>query len=414
MQEEFYRIKRLPPYVFAEVNTLKAEARTAGRDVIDLGMGNPDGPTPPHIVAKLVEAVQNPKTHGYSSSRGIAGLRRAYAAYYARRFNVELAPEREIIVTLGSKEGLANLAQAITAPGDTILVPNPCYPIHAFGFIMAGAAVRHVPIGPDVDFLGEHKKAVQHSIPAPLAIVLNFPANPTAQTVDLDFYAEIVDFCRHQGIFVLSDLAYAEIYFDGNPPPSILQVPGARDIAVEFTSMSKTYSMAGWRIGFAAGNKTLITALTRIKSYLDYGAFTPIQVAATAALNGPQDCIVEARNTYKERRDVLIEGLTAAGWELPAPSASMFAWAPIPKAFEELGSLAFSKLLLTQANVAVSPGVGFGEHGDAHVRIAMVENKHRIRQAIRNIRQVMVDPSRSIDLYLRGVGDNITPLKARA
>jgi alanine-synthesizing transaminase len=257
-------------------------------------------------------------------------------------------------------------------------------------------------------------RAVRHTVPKPIALVLNYPSNPTAQIVDLDFYGAVVDFCKRQGIWILSDLAYAEIYFDGNPPPSVLQVPGAREIAVEFTSMSKTYSMAGWRMGFAAGNKTLITALTRIKSYLDYGAFTPIQVAATAALNGPQDCIVEARNTYKERRDVLIEGLTAAGWNLPAPAASMFAWAPIPKPFAELGSLAFSKLLLTQANVAVSPGIGFGEHGDAHVRIAMVENKHRIRQAIRNIRQVLADPSRSIDLYLRGVGDNITPLKARA
>src|SRR6476659_5436124 len=300
MPEEFYRIKRLPPYVFAEVNTLKAEARTAGRDVIDLGMGNPDGPTPPHIVAKLVEAVQNPKTHGYSSSRGIAGLRRAHAAYYARRFNVELDPEREIIVTLGSKEGLANLAQAITAPGDTILVPNPCYPIHSVGFIMAGAAVRHVPIGPDVDFLGELKKAVQHSIPAPLAIVLNFPANPTAQTVDLDFYGEIVEFCRHHNIIVLSDLAYAEIYFDDDkPPPSILEVPVARDIADEFTSLSKTYSMAGWRIGFAVGNARLIAALGRVKSYLDYGAFTPIQVAATAALNGPQEIVEYNRALYR-------------------------------------------------------------------------------------------------------------------
>jgi len=387
MPEEFYRIKRLPPYVFAEVNQLKAQARAAGRDVIDLGMGNPDGPTPPHIVAKLVEAVQNPKTHGYSSSRGIAGLRRAHAAYYARRFNVELDPEREIIVTLGSKEGLANLAQAITAPGDTILVPNPCYPIHAFGFIMAGAAVRHVPIGPDVDFLGELKKAVQHSIPAPLAIVLNFPANPTAQTVDLDFYGEIVEFCRHHNIIVLSDLAYAEIYFDDDkPPPSILEVPGARDIAVEFTSLSKTYSMAGWRIGFAVGNARLIAALGRVKSYLDYGAFTPIQVAATAALNGPQDCIAEIRERYKARRDVLVQGLRQAGWEIEPPEASMFAWAPIPQEYRQLGTLAFSKLLLERANVAVAPGVGFGEYGEGFVRIALVENRQRLRQACRNIK----------------------------
>jgi alanine-synthesizing transaminase len=386
MQEEFYRIKRLPPYVFAEVNALKAQARAQGRDVIDLGMGNPDGPTPPHIVAKLVECVQNPKTHGYSTSRGIAGLRRAQAAYYARRFNVELDPEREVIVTLGSKEGLANLAQAITAPGDTILVPNPCYPIHAFGFIMAGAAVRHVPIGPGHDFLAELKKAAQHTVPPPLAVVLNFPANPTAQTVDLDFYGEIVDFCRHQNIIVLSDLAYAEIYFDGKPPPSILEVPGARDIAVEFTSMSKTYSMAGWRIGFAVGNARLISALTRVKSYLDYGAFTPIQVAATAALNGPQDCVAEIRERYKRRRDVLVEALHNAGWEIPSPEASMFAWAPIPEEYRGVGTMEFSKLLLERANVAVAPGVGFGEYGEGFVRIALVENTQRLRQASRNIK----------------------------
>jgi len=386
MSEEFYRIKRLPPYVFTEVNALKARARAAGRDVIDLGMGNPDGPTPPHIVAKLVEAVQNPRTHGYSVSRGIAGLRRACAGYYARRFGVELDPEREVIVTLGSKEGLANLAQAITAPGDIVLVPNPCYPIHAFGFIMAGASVRHVPVGPEFEFPGELKKAVQHSSPAPLAIVLNFPANPTAQTVDLDFYCEIVAFCRRHNIIVLSDLAYAEIYLDDKPPPSILEVPGARDIAVEFSSLSKTYSMAGWRIGFAVGNARLIAALARVKSYLDYGAFTPIQVAATAALNGPQDCIAEARERYRARRDVLVDGLHQAGWHIPEPEATMFAWAPIPPPFQEIGSLAFSKLLLERANVAVSPGIGFGEYGEGFVRIALVENRQRLRQATRNIR----------------------------
>jgi alanine-synthesizing transaminase len=389
MQEEFYRIKRLPPYVFAEVNALKARARAAGRDVIDLGMGNPDGATPEHIVKKLVEAVQNPKSHGYSVSRGIAGLRRAYAGYYARRFGVELDPESEIITTLGSKEGLANLAQAITAPGDIVLVPNPCYPIHAFGFIMAGASVRHVPLGPDVDVMRELKKAVAHSVPPPLAIVLNFPANPTSQVVTLDFYAEVVDFCRHHKIYVLSDVAYAEIYFDGVPPPSVLQVPGARDIAVEFSSLSKTYSMAGWRIGFAVGNKRLIGALSRVKSYLDYGAFTPVQVAATAALNGPQDCIAEIRERYKARRDVLVEGLHQAGWEVPSPAATMFAWAPLPPRFKEMGSLAFSKLLLEEANVAVSPGVGFGEYGEGFVRIALVENRHRLRQATRNIKQFL-------------------------
>ena len=402
MSEEFYRIKRLPPYVFTEVNALKAKARAAGRDVIDLGMGNPDGPTPPHIVAKLVEAVQNPRTHGYSVSRGITGLRRACAAYYTRRFGVELDPEREVIVTLGSKEGLANLAQAITAPGDIVLVPNPCYPIHAFGFIMAGASVRHVPVGPEVDFLGELKKAVQHSIPAPLAIVLNFPANPTAQTVDLDFYGEIIAFCRRHNIVVLSDIAYAEIYFDGKPPPSILEVPGARDIAVEFSSLSKTYSMAGWRIGFAVGNARLIAALARVKSYLDYGAFTPIQVAATAALNGPQDCITETRERYRARRDVLIDGLRQAGWELPVPDATMFAWAPIPPAFRGIGSLAFSKLLLERANVAVSPGIGFGEYGESFVRIALVENRQRLRQATRNIKTFLSGRNDVVELRRGG------------
>jgi alanine-synthesizing transaminase len=398
MPEDFYRIKRLPPYVFGEVNALKAKARAAGRDVIDLGMGNPDGPTPPHIVAKLVEAVQNPKTHGYSVSRGITGLRRACAGYYARRFGVELDPEREIIVTLGSKEGLANLAQAITAPGDIVLVPNPCYPIHAFGFIMAGASVRHVPVGPEFDFLAELRKAVQHSIPAPLAIVLNFPANPTAQTVDLDFFGEIIAFCRRHDIVVLSDLAYAEIYFDGKPPPSILEVPGARDIAVEFSSLSKTYSMAGWRIGFAVGNERLIAALSRVKSYLDYGAFTPIQVAATAALNGPQDCIGEIRERYQARRDVMIDGLRQAGWEVPPPEATMFAWAPIPSQYRAIGSLAFSKLLLERANVAVSPGVGFGEYGEGFVRIALVENRQRLRQAARNIKSFLAGRNDSADL----------------
>jgi len=386
MPDEFYRIRRLPPYVFSEVNTLKAKARATGRDIIDLGMGNPDGPTPPHIVAKLLEAVQNSKTHGYSVSRGIAGLRRACAGYYSRRFGVEVDPEREVIVTLGSKEGLANLAQAITAPGDIVLVPNPCYPIHAFGFVMAGASVRHVPLGQEFDFLAELKKAVRHSVPAPLAIVLNFPANPTAQVVNLDFYGEIIAFCRRHNIVVLSDIAYAEIYFDGNPPPSILEVPEAREIAVEFSSLSKTYSMAGWRIGFAVGNARLIAALTRVKSYLDYGAFTPIQVAATAALNGPQDCIDEIRERYRARRDTLVDGLRQAGWEVPVPDATMFVWAPIPPDFQRLGSLDFSKLMLEHANVAVSPGIGFGEYGEGFVRIALVENRQRLRQAARNIK----------------------------
>ncbi len=383
---DFYRIRRLPPYVFAEVNAMKARARLAGEDIIDLGMGNPDQPTPAHIVAKLVETAQDPRAHRYSVSKGIPGLRRAHAAYYARRFGVELDPETETIVTLGSKEGLANLAQAITSPGDIILVPNPSYPIHPYGFIMAGASIRHLPIGEGEDFVSNLRRAVKHAVPTPLALVLCFPSNPTAQVVDLDFYAEIVDFCRFHKIWILSDLAYSEIYFDDAPPPSILQVPGARDIAIEFTSMSKTYSMPGWRVGFAAGNRTLVGALARIKSYLDYGAFTPVQVAAVAALNGPQDCVREVRELYRQRRDALIQGLAAAGWNVPSPPASMFAWAPIPERYRELGSLEFSKLLLRKAGVAVSPGIGFGEYGDGHVRLALVENVQRIRQATRSIK----------------------------
>lgn len=389
MEQDFHRIKRLPPYVFAEVNKMKAAARAAGEDIIDFGMGNPDTPTPPHIVQKLVENIQNPKTHGYSVSRGIKGLRKANADYYARRFGVDVDPESETIVTLGSKEGLANLASAITTPGDVILVPNPSYPIHHFGFMIAGASVRNIPALPGEDMLDALKRAVQHSLPKPSAIVLNYPSNPTAYVCDTGFYEEIVDFCRAHGIWILSDLAYAEIYFDDNPPPSILQVKNAWDIAVEFTSMSKTYSMAGWRIGFATGNKTLIGALTRIKSYLDYGAFTPIQVAATEALNGPQECVDEIRDIYKQRRDILIEGLAQAGWDIPSPPATMFAWAPIPPKFAHLGSLEFSKLLLREAQVAVAPGVGFGEHGEGYVRIGLVENVHRIRQAVRNIKTFM-------------------------
>jgi alanine-synthesizing transaminase len=389
MTQEFHRIRRLPPYVFAEVNAAKARARAVGEDIIDLGMGNPDSPTPPHIVAKLVEAVQDPRTHRYSVSRGIAGLRRALAGYYQRRFDVQLDPESEVIVTLGSKEGLANLASAITSPGDTILVPNPSYPIHQFGFIIAGAAVRSVPATPDEEMLRALDRAVRHSVPKPTALIVNFPSNPTAHLADLDFFREIVAFARRHEIWVMSDLAYAEIYFGHNVPPSILQVPGARDIAVEFTSLSKTYSMPGWRMGFAAGNRNLINALTRMKSYLDYGAFTPIQVAATAALNGPQECVAEMRELYRERRDVLIRGLHAAGWDVPSPDGSMFAWAPIPPRYAHLGSLEFSKQLLARAQVAVAPGIGFGEHGDDHVRIALVENTHRLRQALRNIRNFL-------------------------
>jgi alanine-synthesizing transaminase len=386
MEKEFHKIRRLPPYVFAEVNALKARARADGADVIDFGMGNPDQPTPPHIVEKLVEAVQDSKTHRYSQSRGIPGLRKAISGYYARRFGVDVDPERETIVTLGSKEGLANLSSAITSPGDVILVTNPSYPIHPFGFIIAGAAVRSIPVGPEDELMEAMKRAAKHSSPKPTAVVLNYPNNPTAKVVDLDFYEEVVDFCLHHDIYILSDIAYSEIYFDDVPPPSILQIKKAWDIAVEFTSMSKTYSMPGWRIGFATGNKNLISALGRIKSYLDYGAFTPIQVAAAAALNGPQDCVTDIRELYKSRRDVLVDGLAAAGWDIPSPPATMFAWSPIPPGFEGLGSLEFSKLLLSEAEVAVAPGIGFGEHGDGHVRFALVENEQRIRQAIRNIK----------------------------
>jgi len=386
---EFHRIRRLPPYVFAEVNTAKAKARGAGEDIIDLGMGNPDSPTPPHIVAKLVETVQDPRSHRYSVSKGIPGLRRALASYYDRRFQVKLDPETEVVATLGSKEGLANLASAITSPGDTILVPNPSYPIHQFGFIIAGAAVRSIPAFPGEDMLRALDRAVRHSVPKPTALIVNFPSNPTAYLADIEFYREIVSFARRNEIWIMSDLAYAEIYFGDKVPPSILQVPGAKDIAVEFTSLSKTYSMPGWRMGFAAGNQRLINALTRMKSYLDYGAFTPIQVAAATALTGPQDCVEQMRTLYKERRDVLIRGLHSAGWDVPSPEGSMFAWAPVPARYASLGSVEFSKLLLERAKVAVAPGLGFGEHGEGYVRIALVENTHRLRQAVRNIRTFM-------------------------
>jgi alanine-synthesizing transaminase len=386
MEREFERIRRLPPYVFAEVNQMKARARTAGRDIIDFGMGNPDSPTPEHIVDKLVETIRDGRTHRYSTSRGIPGLRRALAGYYDRRFGVALDPEDEVVVTMGSKEGLANLASAMSAPGDVILVPNPSYPIHPYGFVIAGAAVRHIPTGPDHDFMVELDSAVRHSVPPPKVLVLNYPSNPSTAVVDLGFYEDVVAFARRHDIYILSDIAYAEIYFESGPPPSLLQAKGARDIAVEFSSLSKTYSMPGWRIGFAAGNTRLVGALARIKSYLDYGAFTPIQVAATAALNGPQDCVAETRKRYRDRRDVLVDGLAQAGWRVPRPSATMFVWAPIPEPFAAMGSLEFSKWLLEEAQVAVSPGIGFGEYGEGFVRFALVENRQRIRQAVRNIK----------------------------
>jgi alanine-synthesizing transaminase len=387
--EEFHRIRRLPPYVFEQVNRAKAAARNAGADIVDLGMGNPDLPTPAHVIEKLKETVGRPRTDRYSSSKGIAGLRRAQAAYYARRFGVKLNPDTQIVATLGSKEGFANVAQAITAPGDVVLVPNPSYPIHAFGFLMAGGVIRSVPSDPTPSFFEALERACMHSIPKPLALVVCYPANPTAAVADLDFYRDVIAFAKKHNLIVLSDLAYAEVYFDDNPPPSILQVPGAMDVAVEFTSMSKTYSMPGWRMGFAVGNERIIAALARVKSYLDYGAFTPIQVAATAALNGPDDCIREMRDTYKRRRDVLVESFGRAGWDVPAPRASMFAWAPLPEPFRTLDTIEFSTLLIEKAEVAVSPGIGFGEHGEGFVRIALVENEQRIRQAARNLRRFL-------------------------
>ena len=387
--EEFYRIKRLPPYVFETVNRAKAVARNAGADIVDLGMGNPDLPAPAHVIEKMKETLGKSRTDRYSSSKGIPGLRRAQAAYYARRFGVKLNPDTQVVATLGSKEGFANVAQAITAPGDVVLVPDPSYPIHAFGFLMAGGVIRSVPSDPTPEFFAILERAITHSIPKPIAVVVCYPSNPTAHVADLDFYKELVPFAKKHGIFILSDLAYAEVYFDNNPPPSVLQVNGAMDIAVEFTSMSKTYSMPGWRMGFAVGNERIISALSRVKSYLDYGAFTPIQVAATAALNGPDDCIREMRETYKRRRDVLVESFGRAGWHVPPPAASMFAWSPIPDPFKTLGSVEFSKLLVEKAEVAVSPGTGFGERGEGFVRIALVENEQRIRQAARNIRRFL-------------------------
>ncbi|MBL0317935.1 MAG: LL-diaminopimelate aminotransferase [Alphaproteobacteria bacterium] len=389
METDFYRVGLLPPYVLAEVNRMKAKARAEGRDIIDLGMGNPDSPPPPHVIQKLIETAKNPDVHGYSLSRGIPGLRKAQCAYYKRRFNVDLDPETEIITTMGSKEGLANLATAITRPGDVIMVPSPSYPIHPYGFVIAGGSICYLPRFTGQKLIDQISDAVANTSPRPKVLILNYPCNPTTETVTLDFYEEIVDFCRYHEIYILSDLAYCEIYFDGNPPPSVLQVKGAKDITVEFTSLSKTYSMAGWRVGFAAGNKNLIYALGRIKSYLDYGSFTPVQVAATTAINGPQDCIEEYRQIYKSRSDILVKGLNEAGWNIEPTKSTMFTWTPIPKEFNHMGALEFSKLMLEEANVAVAPGTGFGKEGEGYLRIGMVENKHRMRQAMRNIKQFM-------------------------
>jgi alanine-synthesizing transaminase len=386
--EEFRRIKRLPPYVFAIVNELKAAARARGEDIIDFGMGNPDQPTPRHIVDKLCEAAQREDTHRYSMSKGVPRLRRAICNWYKEKYDVDLDPETQAIVTIGSKEGLAHLALATMGPGDTVLVPNPAYPIHPYGFIIAGADVRHVPMTADDDFFERLEKAITDSWPRPKMLVLNFPGNPTTDCVELDFLTRVVQIAKEHNIWVVHDIAYAEIVFDGYKAPSILQVPGAEDIAVEFYSLSKTYNMPGWRVGFMVGNKTLVAALGRIKSYLDYGTFTPIQVAAIAALEGPQDCVEEIRAMYESRRNVLCDGLNNIGWEVERPKATMFVWAPIPEPYRELGSLEFSKKLLADARVAVSPGIGFGEYGDGHVRFGLIENEHRTRQAVRGIRDM--------------------------
>jgi alanine-synthesizing transaminase len=404
--EEFHRIRRLPPYVFEQVNKAKLAARNAGADIIDLGMGNPDLPAPAHVLDKLREVAGKPRTDRYSSSRGIPGLRKAQASYYGRRFGVKLNPDTQVVATLGSKEGFANVAQAISAPGDIVLCPNPSYPIHAFGFLMAGGVIRSVPAEANEEYFHALERAVIHSIPKPLAVVVCYPSNPTAHVATLDFYRDLVAFAKKHGLFILSDLAYAEVYFDDKaPPPSVLEVNGAMDVTVEFTSMSKTFSMPGWRMGFAVGNERIIAALARVKSYLDYGAFTPIQAAAVAALNGPENCITDMRATYKKRRDVLVDTFTRAGFPVPAPAASMFAWAPLPEPFREMGSLEFSKLLVEKAEVAVSPGVAFGEHGEGYVRIALVENEQRIRQAARNIR-------RFLDTGLEKL-HNVVPLATR-
>jgi alanine-synthesizing transaminase len=388
VNDDFPRIKRLPPYVFNIVNDLKAKARARGEDIIDFGMGNPDQPAPPHVIEKLIEAAQRPDTHRYSVSRGIPRLRKAICDWYQRQFDVTLDPETETIVTIGSKEGLAHLALATVGPGDAILVPNPAYPIHPYGFVISGADIRHVPLIPGGDFFAELEKSVKDSWPKPKMLVLNFPGNPTTQCVDLEFFEKVVAFAKEHQIWVVHDLAYGEITFDGYKAPSILQVPGAIDVAVEFYTLSKTYNMPGWRVGFMSGNSTLVAALSRMKSYLDYGMFTPIQVAAIAALDGPQECVAEIVETYRKRRDVLCDGLNSIGWKVEKPKATMFVWAQIPERYREMGSLEFTKKLLQEAKVAVSPGVGFGEYGDDHVRFGLIENEHRTRQAIRGIRDM--------------------------
>jgi len=386
---DFPRIKRLPPYVFNIVGELKQEARRQGEDIIDFGMGNPDGPTPPHVVAKLIEASSKPANHRYSVSRGIPKLRAAVTDWYTRRFDVDLDPDTEAVVTLGSKEGIAHLGLALLGPGDVVLCPTPTYPIHHYSVIIAGGDLRTVPLVPGDDFFGRLVEAIAQTWPKPKLLILNFPHNPTTEVVDIDFFRKIVDLAVEHRLLVVHDLAYADICFDGYQPPSFLQVPGAKDVGVEFFTLSKSYNMPGWRVGFAVGNKAMIGALARIKSYLDYGHFQPVQIAAIHALNGPQHCVEEICQTYQTRRDVLVDGLNRIGWPMPKPKATMFVWAPIPEPFQQLGSLEFAKLLLREAKVAVSPGVGFGEHGDGHVRFALIENEHRTRQAIRGIRKAL-------------------------
>ena len=389
MNTEFARISRLPPYVFNIVNELKMAARHRGEDIIDFGMGNPDQPTPAHIVDKLVEVARRDDTHGYSISRGIPRLRRAICNWYKARYEVDLDPDSEAIVTLGSKEGLAHLALAVIERGDVVLAPNPAYPIHPFGFIIAGADVRHVPIGPDIDFFEELQKAIRDCWPKPKLLLINFPGNPTTQCVELEFFSRVIEIAREHRLWVVQDLAYADIVFDGYRAPSILQVPGAKELAVEFCSLSKSYNMPGWRVGFMVGNPTLVHALTRIKSYLDYGMFTPIQVAAITALEEDQRCVAEIRAMYCKRRNILCDGLNAAGWAVQRPRATMFVWAPIPEPWRAMGSLEFSKKLLLEARVAASPGIGFGSYGDHYLRFALIENEHRTRQALRNIRAML-------------------------
>ena len=391
LAKDFPRIARLPPYVFNQVNELKFAARRRGEDIVDFGMGNPDQPTPSHIVDKLIEVVQRDGTHRYSVSRGIPRLRRAICRWYSARFNVELDPDEEAIVTIGSKEGLSHLALATIEQGDGVLVPNPAYPIHPYGFVIAGADIRHVPIGPGIDFFAELEAAIRNSWPKPKMLLLNFPSNPTAQCVELEFFERIIDIAREHEIYVVHDLAYADLVFDGYVAPSIMQVPGAKDIAVEFFSLSKSYNMPGWRIGFMVGNRDLVNALARLKSYMDYGTFTPIQVAGIAALEGPQDCVQEICDLYQTRRDVLCDGLINAGWEVDIPKATMFVWARLPEQYRKMGSLEFTKLLLKEASVAVSPGIGFGEYGDEFVRFALIENLHRSRQAVRGIKDMLRD-----------------------